>query len=372
MKKQSIIATKKEQRDVDRKGKNGITLIALVITIIILLILAGVSIVQLSGSGLFKNAQLAKEKSKNAQDDENVKLEEYEGWLGNYTGGNSSSDGNKTTLASKAKAGEYVTYTPDTASTTDILNELATYSGSINNSTLSQETGLKWRVLDVVDGKVRLISTVPGGSKVDLGGYNGYNNAVYLLDKTCKTLYSKAGYSENVQNLKIEDIEKYMVTKPTYDNTTTYSPTILRYPSILEQEAKQTVNGKTGTLGLSEQETPINQTKAKTATSLSLNKTFNSLSITIESVISEEYFRLFVEQESGRFDYWLSSRAVDDIGSFGIQTASGGTIRFSNMINSEGNEWCSSTFLRPVVTLNSNVVIKSGEGTKSSAYEIGL
>ena len=96
MKKQIIIATKKEQRDVARKGKNGITLIALVITIIILLILAGVSIVQLSGSGLFGKAKQAKEKSKNAQDDENVKLEEYEGWLGNYTGGNSSSDGNET------------------------------------------------------------------------------------------------------------------------------------------------------------------------------------------------------------------------------------------------------------------------------------
>lgn len=45
------------------KGQKGITLVALVITIIILLILAGISIASLSNTGLFKNAQKAKEES---------------------------------------------------------------------------------------------------------------------------------------------------------------------------------------------------------------------------------------------------------------------------------------------------------------------
>ena len=44
------------------KKNKGITLVALVITIIILLILAGISIAQLTGNGLFENAKLAKEK----------------------------------------------------------------------------------------------------------------------------------------------------------------------------------------------------------------------------------------------------------------------------------------------------------------------
>ncbi len=60
------------------KGNKGITLISLVITIIILLILAGISIAQLTGNGLFKNAKLAKEKSENAQQKENTTLGEYE------------------------------------------------------------------------------------------------------------------------------------------------------------------------------------------------------------------------------------------------------------------------------------------------------
>ena len=45
-----------------RKNK-GITLVALVITIIILLILAGISIQAITNTGLFANTKRAKEKS---------------------------------------------------------------------------------------------------------------------------------------------------------------------------------------------------------------------------------------------------------------------------------------------------------------------
>ncbi len=67
--------------------QKGITLVSLVITIVILLILAGISIAQLTGNGLFKNAKLAKEKSENAQKLENSILEEYESELSKYITG---------------------------------------------------------------------------------------------------------------------------------------------------------------------------------------------------------------------------------------------------------------------------------------------
>ena len=44
-----------------KKRNNGITLVALVITIIILLILAGISIQAISNTGLFANAKRAKD-----------------------------------------------------------------------------------------------------------------------------------------------------------------------------------------------------------------------------------------------------------------------------------------------------------------------
>ena len=56
----------------------GITLVALVITIIILLILAGVVITALTQTGLFENAKQAKNVTENAQKDENDILLSYE------------------------------------------------------------------------------------------------------------------------------------------------------------------------------------------------------------------------------------------------------------------------------------------------------
>ena len=58
----------------DKFCNNGITLVALVITIIILLILAGISISALTESGLLKKAELAKEETSIAQYKEKIEL----------------------------------------------------------------------------------------------------------------------------------------------------------------------------------------------------------------------------------------------------------------------------------------------------------
>ena len=53
------------------RRNNGITLVAIIVTVIILLILAGISIEQLTGNGLFEKAKMAKEKQENAEIEEN-------------------------------------------------------------------------------------------------------------------------------------------------------------------------------------------------------------------------------------------------------------------------------------------------------------
>lgn len=64
--------------------QKGITLVALVVTIIILLILAGISIASLTGNGLFEKAKLAKEKQINAESLENTTLADYENKIDEY------------------------------------------------------------------------------------------------------------------------------------------------------------------------------------------------------------------------------------------------------------------------------------------------
>ncbi len=77
------------------ENSKGITLVVLVITVIILLILAGVSILALTQNGLFEKAELAKEKTESKQINENKILEDYEKILDEHINGdreNSNSD----------------------------------------------------------------------------------------------------------------------------------------------------------------------------------------------------------------------------------------------------------------------------------------
>ena len=66
------------------KNNNGITLVALVITIIILLILATISIQSLTNTGLFKNAEKAREETNKAELEQQTRLNEYENALNGY------------------------------------------------------------------------------------------------------------------------------------------------------------------------------------------------------------------------------------------------------------------------------------------------
>ena len=413
-----------------QKREKGITLVALVITIIILLILAGISISALTNQGLFAKAQDAKKQSEIANIKEKIQLDIYEKQLeppvgsitdaqlktilekyftdvpetlpedlstltltskseyGSYSikvtdvyNGTTIKGTQQPTLASKVQPGDYVTYTPDPASTDAIITELGQYSGSTANtsSTLTQEEGLKWRVLDVVDGKVRLISEVPTTSKVTLYGYNGYNNAVYLLDKTCKTLYSKVGYSENVQNLKIEDIQNkmsrdYTTIDPNYGQP--FTPTTYKYPSIFAQEEGQTITGAGITqpetrLGLSEQTNPI--TGTNTATSWTVKYTYWNKTMAESDFTNPIYYNLFIKNGSNYSTYWMSSRCVkaNSVDApFHVCLVSSGRVDANCLYRSDDYPRSGAFALRPVVTLNSNVLVKSGEGTPESAYEI--
>ena len=72
----------------NKKSESGITLIALVITIIVLLILAGVTIAALSGdNGILTRAKEAKEKTEQANQEELDVLDEYEQNLNQYVDG---------------------------------------------------------------------------------------------------------------------------------------------------------------------------------------------------------------------------------------------------------------------------------------------
>ena len=375
-----------------RKENKGITLVALVITIIILLILAGISISALTNTGIFGKAKEAKQKSEDAALDQNTKLDEYENELDKYLPKQLVDKVNDGTI----KVGDYISYTPDQASTDDILQELATYSGNTDStknttSTLTQEidkeTGLKWRVLDVKDGKVRLISDRPTTSKITLYGAKGYNNAVYLLDKTCKTLYNNSKLASNVQNLKIEDIQDHLAYDYTqytnsnvdtgkYGGTKEYT-TYKIYPNIFAKEKTGWVGETQGTeLSLSEQTTPINEKKTTANEKIKITQTYWNKEMSendFDGENKEMYYKLFINNGSNYPTYWMSSRCFDagsNFAYFGVRRVYSGRVYAYDLCDSDGGDYSFGCAFRPCITLNSNVQITSGNGKESTPFEI--
>ena len=85
-------------------GEKGITLIALVITIIILLILAGISISALTNQGLFKNAKIAQNATEKAEAEQGKILNEYEDEINKYLSNSDKTEGKLVDASAIAKA----------------------------------------------------------------------------------------------------------------------------------------------------------------------------------------------------------------------------------------------------------------------------
>ena len=368
------------------KNSKGITLVALVITIIILLILAGISISALTNTGIFQKAKDAKQKSEDASLDQNTKLDEYENELDKYL-----PKQNENSLAKAVKVGDYVAYKPDKLddnALTTLKTNLKNYSGASDNTTNSAidiEKGLKWRVLDVDEttGVVRLISAAPTNKSIELKGYNGYNNAVKLLDDACSTLYNSK-LATKVQNLKIEDIQDKMKTDykkidSNYGNR--FTPSYKQYPSILTKEKEQKItvgqNTTTGTeLDFSEQKTFENQTESKQADTLDVKYTFWYKTMSANDFDGENkemYYKLFINNGSNYPTYWMSSRCVDAnsvFADFFVRRVDSGNVSANYLCFSRGYEYSYVYAFRPCITLNSNVQVTSGDGSESTPFEI--
>ena len=242
---------KKEENRKKKDFTKGITLIALVITIIVLLILAGVTIATLIGeNGILSKATEASNKTeeKNAEEEvkiavmgsigtngelENEVLKENLNKIENISGvpeeikdssypltvtveGKHSYTINKDGSIKEVpkregiKVGDYVNYTYDEK--VEGYNLLSTQSGYTSDQTVNQKSGMKWRVLNIhANGTVDLIGDVSSSDQgIYFSGALGYNNGVYLLNDICKELYSNSSLGVTARSINMEDIESQM------------------------------------------------------------------------------------------------------------------------------------------------------------------
>lgn len=268
----------KKQILTNQKENRGITLIALVITIIVLLILAGISIATLTGeNGILTKANDAKTETRGASVEEARDLWKINQETDNYTEngtaqtleeliadlinqnlltedekdqilGNTSKGieatgqvtiGSRTIifkekeLTDYVKIGDYVDYHPTEVKTPyDKFGE--TYTGYANATDIGQDSDLQWRVLNInSNGTIDLISASPTSKSVYFKGARGYNNGVAILNDYCKTMYSNASKKAVARSLNIEDIQDKMKVdeetgKKAYESYTSETGTVYK------------------------------------------------------------------------------------------------------------------------------------------------
>lgn len=209
------------------KRKNGITLVALVVTIVVLLILAGVSInLVLGNNGIIAKAKEARDKSAQASQNDLIAMNELaqaiEGSLSGNNGGSSSGEDEPTakTLveaydAGELKIGDYVNYKPIAGNSyPSITNE-----NGWADQTYTVDTSTTWRVLGKEDNHILLISGSPIKKNMNASSTNDWDKDPYLYMKgaysyvNCVSMLNNicAIYSNNygtARSITIEDVNK--------------------------------------------------------------------------------------------------------------------------------------------------------------------
>ena len=222
------------------KKTKGITLIALVVTIVVLLILAGVSINMVLGeNGIVTKAKDARDKTEQAKQNDLASMDQFIKDMDDILNDNGTPGGDDTPTETKTlveafnagelKIGDYVEYKPTARQTyTSATNE-----NGWADQTYTVDTTTTWRVLGLSDdgSQVLLTSGSPIKKNMDTSSTNDWDKDPYLYMKgayayvNCEKMLNDicAIYSTDLgtaRSMTIEDINKACGVK--VENNTVY------------------------------------------------------------------------------------------------------------------------------------------------------
>lgn len=265
--------------------------------------------------------------------------------------------------------GSYVDYEPDVPNTTVYPHTtLDTYSGSTSNTADIIQDSLDWQVLRIYrDGSMDLIGSVTSQS-VYFQGVLGYTNGVYLMDDICKTLYSRNANGIEARSVDLEDFEfwleqstggvaardAYIVYIYTYGDSATYTSDN-KYPPFYKTQTSESDPGTLTTNSL-----------YTTDGDLTVEQTYYNISIN-NANFSDGYKAL-----SSSTYYWLGSRyvvCVSNYALFGLRDAYT-DVNGYNLVDSSGYTGSNRRCMRPVVHLKSSAQITANAGTTAEPHHI--
>ena len=281
--------------------------------------------------------------------------------------------------------GDSVNYTYDSAESYSLSS---TYSGYSSNQTITQTTGLTWKVLNVdkENDTVDIISTNPTSSTVNFYNILGYNNGPYLMNEICKAQYSNKTLGVNARSINLLDMEKHLTaagiaarnaysSNVKYGTTKTYTSNT-KYPSLYANQKGAGPNVSSITpsditkgndpyeeskpivpKGTTE---PTNDSTYGTGRPLTVTQTYYNISIN-----DTNYGTASTVLANGT-PFWVAARFVvtySDDAYFGLRiadTSTNGYVMFASVGSTNGYNYA----LRPVVSLPSSLL--TGEQTNGA------
>ena len=279
----------------------------------------------------------------------------------------------KTSLADSIKIGDYVSYTGNgtylvDAKVTGVTDIIASEEGVTeqDGKTLNPES-TTWRVWDIKeDGSILIIPTIPV-NEIYLYDLTGFLNSIDVIEDICDIyVNSDLGVTiDDVQSLKIEDLEaKSNCLTLGMNSYSTYGTKPYTYTSgtFYIEDDGLTIN-KNGRIASSSNK--ISLTKTTYAAS---NPTWNSLQN--DNFVSDTYGTLL-----GTTLSWMASPRIDPVSDnnlyYSVFAGRSERIGMSILHYFNGGANCYGYGVRPLVSLDSTLDIKSGDGkTSSSAWEL--
>ena len=394
------------------KKEKGITLIALVVTIVVLLILAGVSINALFGNtGIIQKAKDAQNKMDEAAQNDLDSLDELNGMLDSLASGKvTAPKGSLLEMYRKAKAdnctnadgtctnekhlhiGDYVDYKNPTSGTARVTSAESGVYGqdSEGNATEITQTytlstsknNVKWRVLgeDSKTGELKLIAadpierdalTVNGITDIspylELQGAEGYLYGPDAMDKVSE-MYLNTEYAKTARSVTMDDVNEITgVTTAEKIKEVSLNPVLnskqygdtYSYPNQYTPELWLQIGKKED----STKATTVSGTVNGYSYSINSKVDESAPSVTVANTRVADMMFKDVEIDTGKM-YWLASRGVlpfSDSAFFGpgyVLTQTGYTLcsNFSRMYLPNGFGTDLSKAVRPVVILKSDVM----------------
>lgn len=240
------------------KKQKGITLVALIITIIVLIIIATVTIKIFLDSGIIKLSIDSTQNYAKEAERENKIFDNIADRLEQVTQEINGGDPRAFTKEQlEEKVGKYVNYIPklDTENGKGAYEVQAKYSGNSSSQNFITRD-LKWRIWGVDGNELILVADGLTSSTLTLSGARGYNNAVAIINDLCNSCYSNTELKATSRGFNISDIESVLTWDPktssvningvnynTYIGSKEWTGGKLTYPYIHSIEEYSNIDG---------------------------------------------------------------------------------------------------------------------------------